>query len=185
MSNVAEQPVVNITGVRIALGPLRRDLIPRHQRWFNDFASDRTQGDMPGPRTLERATRWFERVVSSDDAVWFTIYELSTWQPIGMTWLSDIDHRNGTAYFAISIAEPSARGNGYGTDTTRLMLDFAFNQLGLHNIALDVFSNNPAGIRTYEKAGFVEYGRFREVYLSGARRWDSILMEAVRETSDG
>lgn len=36
------KPIVNITGERVALGPLRRDLIPTHQRWFNDFETDRT-----------------------------------------------------------------------------------------------------------------------------------------------
>jgi RimJ/RimL family protein N-acetyltransferase len=175
----AEQPVVNITGERIALGPLRRDLIPLQQRWFNDFATDRTQGDLPGPRTLERATAWFERHAISEDAFWFTIYEIVTWQPIGITWLVEIDHHNGTASFGISISEPSARGKGYGTETTRLILDFAFNRLDLHNVALEVYSNNPAGLRAYEKAGFREYGRLREVYFSGGTRWDEILMEAI------
>jgi RimJ/RimL family protein N-acetyltransferase len=59
------------------------------------------------------------------------------------------------------------------------MVDLAFNRLGLHNVALEVYSNNPAGIRAYEKAGFREYGRFLEVYLSGGTRWDEILMEVV------
>ena len=176
-----ERPVVNITSERIALGPLRRDLIPLHQRWFNDLETDRTQGDLPGPRTLERATGWFERNATSKDTHWFIIYETATWQPIGTTWLADIDERHGTCYFAISIGEASARGKGYGTEVTRLMLDYAFNRLGLHNVALDVFSNNPAGIRAYQKAGFVEFGRIREAYVSGGQRWDIVLMEALAQ----
>ena len=174
-----QQFVINITGERIALGPLRRDLIPVHQRWFNDFETDRTQGDLPGPRTLERATGWYERNATSEDAFWFTIYETATWQPIGITWLSDIDRQHGTAYFAISLGEPAMRGHGYGTEASRLMLNFAFNRLGLHNVALDVFANNPAGIHAYQKAGFTEFGRIRDAYVSGGRRWDIILMEAI------
>ena len=177
-------PVVNITGERVALGPLRRDLIPTQQRWFNDFETDRTQGDLPGPRTLERATRWYERNATSDDTFWFTIYELSTWQPIGITWLADIDHHNGTAGFAISIGELSARGKGYGTEVTRLMLDLAFTRLGLHNVELSVYANNPAGIRAYQKAGFTEFARVREAYVSGGQRWDVILMEALARPRD-
>ena len=128
---------------------------------------------------LERTTSWYERNAISDDTHWFTIYEIATSQPVGMTWLSDIDDYNGTAYFAISIGEPSARGKGYGTETTRLMLDYAFIRLGLHNVALNVFENNPAGIRAYQKAGFKEFARVREAYVSGGRRWDDIWMEAV------
>ncbi len=179
MSDLIEQPVINITGEQIALGPLRRDLIPTYMRWFNDLETDRTQGDLPGPRTIERATGWYERNATSEDAIWFTVYVIATMQPVGITWLSDIDHTNGTAYFAISLGESSARGKGYGTETARLMLDFAFKGLGLHNVALDVFANNPAGIRAYQKAGFTEFGRIREAYVMGGRRWDDILMEAL------
>ncbi|MEX2315366.1 MAG: GNAT family protein [Thermomicrobiales bacterium] len=41
------------------------------------------------------------------------------------------------------------------------------------------YANNPAGIRAYQKAGFTEFARVREAYVSGGRRWDVILMEAV------
>ena len=179
MSAQTERPVVNVSGERIALGPLRRDLIPSYLRWHNDIESARTQGDIPGPRTLERATAWYERVTTVEDAAWFTIYEIATWRPIGITWLSAIDRANGTAYFGISIGETALRGQGYGTETTQLMLDVAFNHFSLHNVALNVFANNPAGMRAYQKAGFTEYARIRESYLSGRTRWDDVLMEAV------
>ena len=124
-----QQPILNIIGERVALGPLRRDLLETYQRWFNDFGTDRTQGDLPGPRALERAERFYERRATDLDAPMFLIYELATWQPLGFTWLSDVDHRHRTAGYAISIGEPAARGQGYGTEVTRLMLDYAFTAL--------------------------------------------------------
>ena len=30
-------PIVNILGERVALGPLRKDLVPTYYRWMNDF----------------------------------------------------------------------------------------------------------------------------------------------------
>src|SRR5687768_7345833 len=101
MAKHDERPVINLTGERVALGPLRRDLIPTYQRWFNDIETDHTQGDAPGPRTLERTTAWYDRNATAEDAAWFTVYERATLQAIGITWLSDVDHANGTAYFAI------------------------------------------------------------------------------------
>ena len=47
-----------------------------------------------------------------------------------------IDRRNRTATFVIFIGETKARGQGYGTETTRLVLDYAFTALGLHNVDL-------------------------------------------------
>lgn len=43
-----ERPIVNIEGERVALGPLRRDLLPAYQRWINDFSAVRTLGTPPG-----------------------------------------------------------------------------------------------------------------------------------------
>ena len=96
------------------------------------------------------------------DAIWFTIYAIEGWQPIGTTDLFEIDHRLRTARFGMLIGEADARGKGYGTETVRLMLDYAFTALGLHNVMLNVSEYNLAGRRAYEKAGFKEFGRRRE-----------------------
>jgi RimJ/RimL family protein N-acetyltransferase len=174
-----EQPVVNISGERVALGPLRRDLLETYQRWFNDFGTDRTQGDLPGPRALERVERFYERRAGDLDSPTFLIYVLDSWQPIGFTWLADVDHRHRTAGYAISIGEPAARGQGYGTEVTRLMLDYAFTALGLHNVLLEVYEPNIAGQRAYAKAGFRECGRRHASYRMGGRTWDVIYMECL------
>ena len=37
-------PIFNIVGENVALGPLRKDLVPLYTRWFNDFGTLRTLG---------------------------------------------------------------------------------------------------------------------------------------------
>jgi hypothetical protein len=32
-----DQPILNIVGEKVALGPHRRDLVALYQRWINDF----------------------------------------------------------------------------------------------------------------------------------------------------
>jgi diamine N-acetyltransferase len=182
--NGSNGPILNITGERVALGPLRDDLMDTYQRWLNDFGTDRTQGDLPGPRTEQRVHAWYERVSSSTESMWHLIYERATGQPIGFTWLDSIDFRHRIGSFAISIGEESMRGKGYGTETTRLMLDFAFTALGLHNVSLEVYSHNLAGIRAYERAGFREYGRRHECFSMGAQLWDEVLMECLSSNFD-
>jgi diamine N-acetyltransferase len=183
-STGTSDPIVNIVGAAIALGPLRRDLIETYTRWMNDFDTDRTQGDLPGPRTAERVTAWYERRSTATDEAWFTIYERAGLRPIGLTWLADIDYRHRVAGFGISIGETSARGKGYGTETTRLMLDYAFTALGLHNVALEVYKFNIAGRRAYEKAGFREFGRRSECFIMGGRAWDEIHMQCLSTDFD-
>jgi RimJ/RimL family protein N-acetyltransferase len=173
-----EQPIVNIIGERVALGPRRRDHIPLHQRWANDFAIARNLGPF-GPVTIERETAHYERIATADDYLSFTIYERASWRPVGSTELMHVEYRNGCADFGIFIGEAEARGKGYGTETTRLMLDYAFVALGLRNVALTVAEWNVAGQQAYAKAGFREYGRRRQCWPMGGRWWDEIHMDAL------
>ncbi len=174
-----DQPIVNILGNLVALGPIRRDLIPLYQRWINQFDMLRTLAVPPLPMTLDAETSWFDAMAESTATVMFTIYEREGWQPVGNVSLADIDFRNGTAVFGIAIGEASARGKGYGTEATMLALDYAFTALGLHNVMLTVFEYNVAGIRTYQKVGFREMGRRRQGRFMGGRFWDEIYMDCL------
>jgi len=183
-SEQAEPPIVTVTGDLVALGPLRRDLLPTYQRWINDLTVVRNLALPLLPVTAEAEAAWYDRTVASSDAV-FTIYERSTWRPIGNAGLHQIDHRHGTAEFGIMIGEADARGRGYGTEATRLMLDYAFTVLGLHNVMLRVYAYNLPAHRAYSKAGFREFGRRREAVRMGGRWWDVIYMECLASEFTG
>jgi len=143
----SEEPVLNIAGERVALGPLRADLLPLYGRWINDFGTMRMLGPPPIPVTVEKERDWYEGRARAENDLMFTIYERETLRPIGNTGLHGLDHRNRSASFGIITGEPECRGKGYGTETASLMLDYAFTALGLHNVMLTVFSFNPAGTR--------------------------------------
>ena len=169
---------INIEGDLVALGPIRRELLPFYQRWFNDFETTKNLAFPPGPMTAEAEEAWFHGAATGSVA-YFTIYERSTWRPIGNADLRDIDHRNRSAGFGIVIGESSCRGKGYGTEVTRLILDYAFTALGLHNVLLTVYEYNLAGHRAYEKAGFKEIGRRRQCRAMAGRLWDEIYMDCL------
>ena len=178
-SENAERPILNIEGDLVGLGPLRRDLLPLYQRWINDLGTMRTLGLAPLPMTSEKEQDWYDRQSKAEDDAPFTIYELESLRPIGNSGLHGVDHRNRSATFGILIGEPECRGRGYGTETTRLMLDYAFTALGLHNVMLTVFEFNPAGIRAYHKAGFKEIGRRRECRMMGGKLWAEVHMDCL------
>jgi len=169
----------SITGERVALGSIERESLPLFYRWFNDFDMLRTAGIGDGPWTMERVEAWCKRFNSGPEEAWFMIYALETGQPVGSAGLRDIDERHRTAEYAISIGEASARGQGYGTEVTRLMLDYAFIARGLHSVLLDVAAHNTGGIRAYANAGFREIGRRREADVMGGKRWDIVYMQAL------
>jgi diamine N-acetyltransferase len=176
----SDQPIINIQGELVALGPRHRDHVPLFLRWINDFAVTRTYGMRFRNRTLEAMQENYEQgSKGGSDFVDFTIYERSTLRPIGWTALEEIDHFDRTAKYTILIGEPTCWGKGYGTETTRLMLDYGFIGLGLHNIYLTVFSFNERGLRAYQRAGFQEIGRRREAHRVGGHAYDVIYMDCL------
>ena len=174
-----DQPIVTIEGERIALGPLRRDLLPLYQRWFNDPAVVRALAAGPRPLLLEDEQQWYDRKIGATDTVLFQIYVRDGWRPIGTTGLEELDHQHGVADFGILIGEKDCWDQGYGTEATRLVLDYAFNVLGLHNVMLCVYDHNRRGARAYEKAGFKVIGRRRQALRLGNERYDEIFMDAL------
>ncbi|WP_053058133.1 GNAT family N-acetyltransferase [Rubrobacter aplysinae] len=172
-------PTTNIRGEKVALGPLRRDLLPEYRRWINDFETLRTLGAPPQPMTAEQEESWYESRMKAESEAMFTIYATPDLTPVGNTGLHEIDHRNRSAAFGIVIGESGYRGRGLGTETATLMLDYAFTALGLHNVMLSVYEFNGAGRRAYEKAGFKEIGRRRQCRYMGGRMWDEIFLDCL------
>jgi RimJ/RimL family protein N-acetyltransferase len=172
----SNRPLVNILGEKVALGPLRRELAPLYQKWDTDFSVNRTTTHAR-PVTLEEETDAYDRYTKDPAHVFFTIYEKETWRPIGKTYLGDITRF--TAEFGIVIGEIDCQGKGYGTETTQLVLDYAFTVLGLHNILLTVMEFNLGGIKAYQKAGFKMIGRRRQAKWMNGKLWDVIYMDCL------
>ncbi len=70
-------------------------------------------------------------------------------------------------------------GRGFGTDAMHVIVDCGFREMGLHRIQLDVWPFNPAGVRAYEKAGFVEEGRRRESFWHDGQWYDAVIMSVL------
>lgn len=78
--------------------------------------------------------------------------------------------------FGISLAA-EARGKGWGSLIMKLILDLATAELpDLKLITLDVFENNEAAIKLYQKLGFAEYGKLPGGIKYKGEYIDKILM---------
>jgi RimJ/RimL family protein N-acetyltransferase len=171
----------NIVGEKIAVGPVLRTHLPHYLLWTNDFRTQRTQGSgLPTPDPPDNIEAWYDSFVRGrNDVAFFTIYERSSGRPIGWTGLEEIDFHHRRATFVVQIGVEECRGKGYGSEAARMMLDYGFTALGLHNINLWYYEFNIAGRRAYERAGFREYGRRTQSHFMGGRLWDTVYMECL------
>jgi diamine N-acetyltransferase len=184
--DTADAPIVTIAGERVLLGPPARAQLPLLERWENDLPLSILTGDVTRPLSREAIERQMGWVFAPPaDGLTFTVYERPTRRPIGLTGLSHIDHVHRTAEFGIGLGEPDSRGKGYGTEAARLVLDYAFTLLGLHNVWLRVFAYNERAIRSYRRAGFGEIGRRREAHRVGSRAYDEVLMDCLATEFSG
>ncbi len=58
------------------------------------------------------------------------------------------------------------KGQGYGKEAIRQIIDFAFHELNMHRLWLDVYPFNKTGIHLYESLGMKRDGILRDSYLS-------------------
>jgi diamine N-acetyltransferase len=179
----SHEPDLIVVGEKVALGPLRRDLAASYARWMNQLEVRRGL-DHRGVATPQSQEKWVEENIErgakrEPQAVEFTVYDCADSTPVGTAGLLQIAHANGTAEFGIAIGE--RRGQGLGTEATRLVLDFAFHVLGLRNVLLETLEWNVAGLTAYERAGFRRVGVRRGAVMSRGRPTDLVIMDAVPE----
>jgi diamine N-acetyltransferase len=179
----SHEPDFIVVGEKVALGSLRRDLAASDARWMNQLEVRRGLDQM-GIATPQSQEKWVEEnidkgVKREPEAVEFTVYDRTDSMAVGTAGLFEIAHANGTAEFAIAIGE--RRGQGLGTEATRLVLDFAFHVLQLRNVLLETLEWNVAGLTGYERAGFRRVGVRRGAVMSRGRPTDVVIMDAVPE----
>ena len=175
-----QQRLILVQGKRVGLGALRHDLIHTYLRWRSDPEVMRGTGESTQVPTVEAVQAWYEQATRPGNSeVHFTIYDLDDVAPVGTALLVRVDQHAGTAEFGLTIGE--RRNQGLGSEATKLVLDWAFTVMGLHNILLVTFSWNLPAIRAYSKAGFREIGRRRGAVLTFGQRYDQVLMDAVAD----
>ena len=149
------------------------------RRWYADPEIARLARYQQTPMRPEEIERFFAARVVGPDALAMAVHERATGRLIGTCAFSQLDGDNGSALYHITIGESDAWGRGYGTEATRLMMDYAFGTLGLHRIALFVFEFNERAIRAYKRCGFVVEGRSRESIWRDGRWWDELAMSIL------
>ena len=175
-------PVIN--GENISLRPITWEDTDRIVAWRNKPSVYR-HFIFRQPFTRELHETWLATKVDTGKVIQYIIVDKETGRSVGSVYFRDIDPENESAEYGIFIGEEDCLGCGYGTETARLFTRFGLDVLRLHRISLRVLSGNDIARRSYEKAGFVTEGIFRDmVKLDGEYR-DVIFMAMLSEEGKG
>jgi len=116
------------------------------RKWF--FFQERIE--------LTNHLAWFEKYQTRDNDYVFIIEAKDLGGlPVGQIAVYDIDWQQGRGeYGRLMIGEAIAKGKGYAQDATQLILEVASKIFALKEIYLEVYTQNQAARRVYEKCGF-------------------------------
>ena len=151
-------------------------------QWSADSEYSRLLDWDPARRfSAKSAQKWFEKENEKDNIHIFAIRTLDEDKIIGEIGLDGIRWTHRDAFVGIGLGDREYWGRGYGTDAMKVILRYAFLELNLYRVTLDVFEYNPRAISSYEKAGFIHEGRQRASLLREGRRWDVLYMGILRD----
>ncbi|MFG3430393.1 GNAT family N-acetyltransferase [Streptomyces californicus] len=134
------------------------------------------------PRTREDVDAIVARSITSATADPRQEYAMAvatrdTGRLIGFGRLALDPHQPQAATFGFAL-NPGTWGNGYGTETVRLLLACAFEDLGLHRVWGARSPHNHASARTMERAGLTEEGYIRE-HIQRAGQWRDSVTHSI------
>ncbi|MEO6205588.1 MAG: GNAT family protein [Mycobacteriales bacterium] len=171
-----------LTGELVTLRPIERDDVPLLHAWDQDhdtwpessanpyaptsLADTFVAYDAKDPSHFRADDKNLPLAVTVGDAL------------VGSVCLWGIDTFNRRAHLGISLG-PDHRGKGYGTDACRVIVRHAFVDRGLHRVQLEVLASNTAGLRAYEKAGFVRDGVLRQSAWVRGALVDEVVMSVL------
>lgn len=104
---------------------------------------------------LDGELEWIKSKLE-ENAIIFSMVEKETNEFIGNIEIMEIKNNVGEMGIAIT---PKKQNKHYGQEAIKRFIEYAFNNLSLDGLELNVYNFNPRGIRCYEKVGFIKDGQ--------------------------
>jgi RimJ/RimL family protein N-acetyltransferase len=168
-----------LVGEGVELRRHERANYPLYARWYGDEEIWRLTSWAAEPMRRSSVEKLFEDREKSPKDDSFAIHREGKEEPIGVIGLTNIDEANASAELSIIVGAPEDRDRGFGTEAIRIILRYAFEDLGLDRVGLSVFEFNEPAISAYEKLGFERVGRMHQAIRRDGRFHDAILMRVL------
>src|ERR1017187_3282464 len=154
--------------------------LPLVLQWHNDRALYANLGSPFRFVPRETEEQWFRHIIEDRDQLNLAICIAGSDEHIGNIYLRDLEWISRRAEMHVFIGSTSHRRRGSGSKAIRQLLAYAFNDLGLHRIFLQVLAENITAINVYGRCGFVKEGLLRQHVFKQGEWKDVIIMGICR-----
>ena len=169
-----------IAGEHVILRAFEREDAERCYRWMNDPNIVRTLKTRY-PIAFQNEVEWLERAMHpASNERHFAIERKDDRTHVGNASIHDIDWVSRTSGFGLFIGEPTAWNRGFGSDAIHILVRFAFEEMNLIKLRINVFDYNDRAKHVLLGHGFVEEGKLlREFYREGSYH-DIVILSKFR-----
>jgi len=148
-----------ITTERLILRPFALSDAQRVSELCNNYNVYKSTLTLPYPYPIECALSWIEThedEFNNDNSYEFAITDKNTNELYGAIGLrNNRTHRNGELGYWIG---EDHWGNGYATEATKAVINFAFTEKHYHKVYARFFATNPGSGRVMQKSGMLKEG---------------------------
>lgn len=153
--------------MKVRLRKFGKEDIPNKVRWINDEQNNQyLHYDLP--LDVSKTEMWYEKNKDRTDR-YDAVIECDG-IPVGVIGLLAI--ADGRAEYYVTLGEKEFKGRGAAKEATRLLLQYAFTEMGLREVYLYTEIDNVGAQRLFERCGFVKQRLERNSAVNRGRSVD-------------
>jgi len=169
-----------LIGKRVCLRPLAKEDLVHLRKWSGDAEIRGLIGEVT-PMSEADSEKFLCEVHADGNRQWFVVVIKENSRVIGEAGLLRMNRAWRATDVSVIIGEKEEWGEGYGTETILLLLDYAFGHLNFHRVALGVVGFNDRALRFWEKVGFRKEGIQRDGYYYDGDYYDFVMMSILED----
>ncbi len=101
--------------------------------------------------------------------------------PVGCIDLFDFDPKNKHAGIGILIGDMSKRNNNCASEALKLLINYSFNTLDLHQLYCNITTDNEVSLHLFKKFGFEITGLKQDWIFYNGQWYDEYLLQLINK----
>mgnify|MGYP006300205255 FL=1 len=164
----------------ITIRPMTVEDLDLFHRWMSE---SKYVGDYLTPELVVKDSfkENMEKMLKADKKKFCMIIDKNADKEIGIINYLQCRASNSSLEVGQVIAEPSARGKGYGYESLKLFVDYLFNNKTIGRIQYKTRFDNKPMIAVGEKIGFSREAVMKDFYFAEGEYKDYFLMALTRQ----